>query len=138
MTDINDDELQNIVEKNIAEATGSSLTGDKDIKAYSLIFEALGQQPKIPLAYNFSARVTAALLAKRNKASDLKLFAFIAMGFIIFMVATYFYLNSINSAPTSTLLVSLIKYKWILLFGIAALCIIQFLDKKMSELLIDR
>jgi len=133
MTDINDDELQEMVEKSIADATGSSLTGDKDIKAYTLIFEALAHQPKIPLAYNFSAKVTAALLAKRNKASDLRLFAFIAMGFIIFMIATYFYLNSINSAPTSAFLVSLIKYKWMLLFGIAALSIIQFLDKKMSE-----
>ncbi|MEO5996784.1 MAG: hypothetical protein ABIN89_08630 [Chitinophagaceae bacterium] len=132
MKDINDDELQEMVEKNIVNATGSSSIDDKDVNAYSLIFEALSQQPEMPLAYNFPATVTAALLAKKNRVSDLKLFVLIAISFIILMIASYFYLN-INSASTSQVVLNLLKYKWILLFGIAALSIIQFLDKKMAE-----
>jgi len=96
-----------------------------------LLFEALGQEPEIALSDHFSARVTATILARKNRTSDLRLFVLLLTGFIIFLLGAYFYLDTI-SAPTQ-LIAALSKYKWIMFFGVAALCIIQVLDQKLTN-----
>ncbi len=141
MNEMNDEAIQEMNDEAMQEMMESRLKGlkdrppvdNEDLQAYSLLFEALGKEPAIPLRTAFSSKVTARILARENRAADLKIYALVGFGLMALLSGAYMYLDSLDFLPTSSLAVFLIKNKGALVFSIVTLLVVQVLDKSLIQ-----
>lgn len=132
MKELNDQAIQELLEKRTASSNAEiNSTDDNDFKTYQLLFEALEKKPAMKLSDDFSAKVIDMLQAKKARAYDLKLYFTLAVILIAFLAGSYFYLIGMNTESSSNSIVALLKFKWILLFGVAMFSVFQFLDQKL-------
>lgn len=102
-----------------------------DIKAYQTVFNALKHEPELALSSSFAEKVVLLALEKQNSKSTIREYFWIGFGiflmliaFIVAIVLTKFKLNM-------GFLNGLSSFKGLILFGLAFIGGLHWLDKKL-------
>jgi hypothetical protein len=134
MNDLNDEKIQQLLEKGLPPSgEDMSLAASEDFKAYKLLFDALEREPSAGLSLRFAATVTGKIKAKENRRQDIKLHLLVIVLLITGIACAYFSLIMLNKEYAAQLITTLDNSKWILLFTLSVICIVQFLDKKLIK-----
>jgi hypothetical protein len=127
MMKLTDEELQKLLEsKSFSHA---SLDVNEDAKLYELVFEELSKEPDYVLPEGFSYTVTEKIWQQHRRKSlitpNAVLFASILAALLI-SAGTILY---INAAMLVDVLTVLIQFKWIILFSLMVLILIEIGDR---------
>jgi hypothetical protein len=127
MIEMNDDELQQWLDNKQPLPKSDELSNDA--KAYSTLFEALGDEPANGLPYDFTAKVTRHIAADIKRGNELRSNLLVAAIFVAVVAIICGIIAIVNPATTSTLL----QYKWILLLLPIVFMAIQYFDQKLVK-----
>ena len=134
MNELNDEKIQQLLEKGLSPSgEDMPLTASEDFKAYKLLFDALEKEHPTGLSPRFAASVTGKIKAKENRRQDIKLHLLVIVLLITGIAGAYFSLIMLNKEYAAQLITTLDNSKWILLFVLSVIGIIQFLDKKLVK-----
>lgn len=122
---INEEELQKSIE------TGSAAEANAaDVDAYKKVFRALRKEPEIALSHNFADKIIARIIEKqkREEAKDLFWFGTGLFFLIVAFIATILYTGfSMNLG----FLKDMSGYAGLLIFGIAFILVLHWIDKRI-------
>lgn len=121
----NEEELQKKIEMN-----PSVDSDDIDAKSYQLVFRALKKEPSAELSRNFEERIIQLVLEKRRREARRDSFGF---GFGIFMMLITLIVAIAFTGFSLELgfLKAMSDYKGLVVFGIAFVIFLNWLDKKL-------
>jgi hypothetical protein len=106
------------------------LADQEDVKAYKQLFSLLSTVPESSLPANFSGKVVDKIQARRNKADNR--IHYLLIGFLTFLaIAGAVYI--INEDVLSVLGSIMYKFKWLIVFSVAAFIGIQYMDGKLVK-----
>ena len=127
MKKLTDEEIQQLLDSK--SYTPASLDLNEDAKLYKLVFEELNKEPDFTLPEDFSFSVTEKIWQQSNR------YSFITPNVILFVSILAALLIStgtmayINPAMLMNALAVGIQFKWIILFGLAILALVEIGDK---------
>lgn len=125
---LHEEELQKKIE------SGENPQGDElDVKAYREVFHALNHDRGFELPANFTDRVVAKVMGKRKKDSSRDMWWF---GIGIFLIVIAFVVAVVFTGFKMDLgfLRGIADYKGLVIFGIAFIAFLNWLDKKLIHL----
>jgi len=134
MKKLNDEEIQRLLERG-EEDPQVELSPEqaKEIETYRVLFSALKEELPNSLSYNFAAKVAEQVQAKTRRkialTSYLLAITLIIGGFVSF----YFAISNFQKGFTVQLINAISPYRWILIFFLSSLFVIQFLDQKFVK-----
>jgi hypothetical protein len=119
---IRDEELQNEIEK--AGSAGDGL----DAQSYKRVFNALKKEPEFQLSGNFADKVIARIEVKKESSGD---FFWIASGIVAFVVTAIVSVVLTDFKFTFGAFKFITGYPGLIVFGIAFILGLHWLDKKL-------
>lgn len=134
MKAFSDEEIQKMLEQQEFIAK-EELSPDqqKEIDAYTFLFQELKKEPLGSLYYGFSAKVVSKIEVKKSFISDIKVYVFAAILFVLSITGTY-YLSLYIGHPFNIQLTHTIwPYKWIIIFISITLVLVQYIDQKLIK-----
>jgi hypothetical protein len=131
MKKLTDEEIQKLLEQSLN--IPDELDGDDDTKAYQLLFDGLREEPEAGLPYNFSKKVVAQVQHARNHRQDVKLYVFMAIGIVFGVAIVAAFIAVFNYKAGVQLVTILDTYKWVVIFMIAGVLGIQYLDQGLLK-----
>lgn len=133
MKELNDDDIQNLLEKGLGDTDKIPTTNQDDLKAYQILFDGLKQEPAEGLPFNFAAKVSASIKAKLTRKADIKLYTWAAiMGIAGFGIA-YAVLVVYSKNAASQFYTAISAYKWAFVLALTCFLAIQYLDQKLVK-----
>ncbi|CAM4248087.1 hypothetical protein SAMN06265348_10721 [Pedobacter westerhofensis] len=115
MEELNDDELQDFLDRsigNIEHTSGEKATAD--LLAYQDLFKALQTEPVQGLPLSFASNVKWKLQKGLNRKSDLRFNILAAIIVMLSLLLAYGLLQLISQATAALVLSMVVKFKWVL------------------------
>ena len=115
MEELNDDELQDFLDRsigNIEHTSGEKATAD--LLAYQDLFKALQTEPVQGLPLSFASNVKRKLQEGLNRKSDLRFNILAAIIVMLSLLLAYGLLQLISQATAALVLSMVVKFKWVL------------------------
>jgi len=134
MKKLNDEEIQRLLEHNLAEAGRKDIPADdNDLQMYQLLFTELAKEPQVQLKINLSEEVVRRIQIRKDAKEAFRYYvavtAIIIIGFIYACIAAF----TFNPDTVTMAFTIILKYKWILIFTLISFLIIQLLDKTLVK-----
>lgn len=123
MKKLTDNEIQQLLD----EGRSSSPGDDRELKIYQALYSALRQEPKSGLSYGFAAKVTAEVRVLKEIRRSYKVYVGV-FGIGLTLLALVYWGLSLSQQPYALLL---LKYKWMILFGLAVMMTVRYLDHRL-------
>lgn len=120
-----EDELQKLVE------TGNVDYNNPEAKAYKRVFDSLGRETSFSLPSSFANRVMNVLLAREKRKEIRRDYFWLALGIFGFVIAFAVVFVITDFKFTSGVFSFLSSYGGLIIFGIAFVAILNFLEKKI-------
>ncbi len=127
MKKLTDEEIQKLLESKSYDAISPDLTGEA--KLYELVFKELSKEPDFTLSEDFSYKVTDKIWQQNSLYRFLtpKMIVWISViSALLISTGVILYLNIAIITDIATLL---LNYKWIILFGLAVLALVEACDQ---------
>ncbi len=130
MKEIDDKKLQELLEKGLAgRKTGLTPEEGEDLEVYSMLFEALGDEPRPELPRDFSVKVVAKVRSGKERLAEIRFYIIVTfcclfVGGSAFAVLSRFGVEALVMSYIS-------RYGGILALGTILLLLIQYLDQKL-------
>ena len=118
-----EEELQNLVEK------GLTNESNEDARAYQRIFDALKKEPDFHVSLPFADRIIA-LIEKKEEKRD---YWWMAAGIFLIFIALVVAIVLANIHWTTGVFTFLSGYSGLVIFGIAFILFLQWIDKKVIK-----
>ena len=128
-----DEEIQEWLENGMLPEGKSEPPAREDIALYQQLFQLLGQEPSVTLPADFSSRVVASLQPARRKSGEAVFNYLMAACIVLFFTGMFFILAFMNNDTINQLFGVLVKYKWVCLFGITFIVLLNFFDQKFTR-----
>jgi hypothetical protein len=132
MTTDNDDALQEWLDSADPDRELSDFQA-ADLSSYRLLFELLEEEHADGLPADFSARVVRQVRTRSYLKIPLRWHGLIAFLFAGGLIVGFLMLPVITYAPLAVLLATFWAYKWILLFSLGVIFVIQYLDTSLIK-----
>ena len=123
MVELSDDDIQRLLE------TGGEIEQTKNVQLYQSVFNRLTEQPKLKID-NLASAVVKIIIFRNEWKSFYKS---IVISFVVIMAGSLtliLAINKVNHELTKKILIYLETYKWIILFIILLVVLIEAIDKK--------
>lgn len=134
MDELNDEQIQALLEKGINPATDLfSAAEQEQVDQYSSLFQTLKNEPQYDLPANFASKVSYRIEFKLKRRSDLKFNLFAALGMAAGLIIAYFLLSIIKVEIGNQFLLTVFKFKWLLLIGTMLLIGTLVIDQKVVK-----
>lgn len=134
MKELNDKYIQKILEEGVQQTENNLQNINKDdFEVYQQLFLALKKEPSEGLSYNFSAKIGAKLQARQKVRNSYKFHLSMAFIVVIGFISSYVAMMMIDKEYATTFIPSLFKYKWVFIFSLVALFMIQYFDQRLVK-----
>lgn len=120
-----DDELQKNIEQGV-----EPMGDDLDVHAYRVLFSRLKREPDFHLPINFSDSVVTRVIEKRKREASRE-FLWFGAGMFLLLIAFVVAVALSGFKPNFGFLKNMSSYLGLLIFGVAFILSLQFLDKKI-------
>lgn len=130
MKDIDDKKLQELLEKGLSgRKTGLTPEEGEALEVYSMLFEALGDEPGPALPLDFSVKVVAKVRSRKERMEKIRFYVIVTfcslfVGGSAFAALTRFGIGELLMSYFS-------RYGTILVSGAVLLLLIQYFDQKL-------
>jgi len=132
MSELTDDIIQESLEGNLPLPADLTSSSKKEVEIYQLIFEGLKWEPIALLQPDLSVRIIRRIkLITRIK--DLVFYSLIAVITIAGATAIYYLFELLDKQGADQFAMFTLQYKWIFIYSLSFILIIQYLDQKISR-----
>lgn len=107
---------------------------NKDLETYALLFDTLRKEPQIMIPMDFSRKLSRKIIKEREKVNDYKFYILISIIATFGLAASFFCLSLIDQKTATIFFDTLINYKWIWIFALVVLLLVQLSDQRLSKL----
>ncbi len=122
MKKLTDEQIQAMLEIDLkASADTLSAPEDEQIQCYQSLFQNLNKEPEQGLPFNFASKVTGQLKIKLKKRSDIRFNLLALLGIVLGLLMVYGLLTVVDLTAGNLFLISMLKFKWLLILGTAVL-----------------
>ena len=134
MKKLNDEEIQKMLEQRLS-ISKDDLTEDSkdDMAAYRFLFENLEKEPSEGLPYDFSKNVTRKVQAAVIRRQERKWSIYITLIIIAAFAGISGFMALFNYKATSQLVTVIGQYKWVILFILVSILVIQYADQYLVK-----
>jgi hypothetical protein len=134
MKKLNDEEIQKMLEQHLS-IPKDDLTEDSkdDMAAYQFLFESMEKEPAEGLPYDFSKKVARKVQAQVNSRQERKWSVYITLIIMAAFGGVYGFMALFNYKATSQLTTTMGQYKWVILFALANILVIQYVDQNLIK-----
>ena len=134
MKELDDDGLQEFLSKKLPPAN-KALTEEetKDLTAYKQLFSLLDKEPEEGPSFMFASNVRRKVQIKINKKSDRRFNVMAIVIFLISAVIAFLVITLIDPSAANNVIITVFKFKWILLIGILTFLALQVIDQKLVK-----
>jgi hypothetical protein len=134
MKEDNDKKLQQLIEEGSALPFETfSASDEEDLFAYQTLFNHLKTEPAEGLPYAFAAKVRRAVELKALLKTNTRFYLTAILIFAFVAVTGYFMLALVNKEAGNLALSVILKYKWLLLMGLATFVGLQLFNPSAPE-----
>jgi hypothetical protein len=132
MSEITDDLIQQSLEAGGPLPVDLASSGEKEVEVYRVIFEGLKREPFVSIRPDFSAMVIQKIKTK-DRIGDIGFYSLIAMITVAGMAGIYYVLELLDKESANQYVAFAVHYKWILIYVLCSILIVQYLDQKISR-----
>jgi hypothetical protein len=132
MSELTDDIIQKSLEAGRPLPVELTSTAENEVEVYRLIFEGLKREPFVSIRSDFSAMVIQKI-KKKNRVWDIGFYSLIAMITVASMTGIYYLLELLDKKSANQYVAFTAHYKWILIYILCSILIVQYLDQKISR-----
>jgi hypothetical protein len=129
----NDGEIQKMLEQRLLLNDDATRDSQEDISAYRLLFDALEKEPAGGLSYDFAKKTARKVQAVINRKQERKWYLYTMLIVILAFTAITGFMAVFNYKATSQLINVVGAYKWIILFALASIFVIQYIDQNLVK-----
>jgi hypothetical protein len=116
MKKLTDEQIQAMLEIDLkASADTLSAPEDEQMQRYQSLFQNLNREPEQGLPFNFASKVTGRLKIKLKRRSDIRFNLLALLGIVTGLVIFYSTLTVVDIHSGSLFLLSIIRFKWLLI-----------------------
>lgn len=119
---MNDEALQNQIESGL-------IPDHEDGQAYKHVFNALKQEPEFHVSLSFADRI----LARLNKKEEQRDYWWLAAGIFLVIIALIVTLALTSARWSAGIFTFISGYRGLILFGIAFILALQWIDRKVLK-----
>ncbi len=109
---------------------GKPVSTNADTRAYQRVFEALKQEPEFDLPYQFEDRILQKIEAKAERAERRETYWLVA-GVLLLVLAAFIGAVLVGFKPSFGAFAFLSRYSGLLVFAVAFILLLQWLDRKI-------
>lgn len=118
MKKLTDEQIQALLESELKPSADIlSVLENQQMESYKSLFQKLNAEPQQGLPFNFASKVTHQLKIKLKKRSDIRFNLFALLGIIAGLGMFYGILTVVNFNSGNNFLITMLKFKWLLVFG---------------------
>ncbi|TFF35369.1 hypothetical protein [Mucilaginibacter psychrotolerans] len=122
MKKLTDEQIQAMLEIELrAPADTLSAPEDEQVQRYQSLFQKLNREPEQGLPFNFASKVTGRLKIKLKRRSDIRFNLLALLGIGVGLLLVYALLTVVDLTAGNQFLLSMLKFKWLLILGTAVL-----------------
>jgi hypothetical protein len=132
MSELTDDIIQKSLEAGRPLPVDLTSSAENEVEVYRLIFEGLKREPFVSIRSDFSAMVIQKIKTK-NRVRDIGFYSLIAMITVAGMAGIYYLLELLDKKSANQYVAFTVHYKWILIYILCSILIVQYLDQKISR-----
>jgi len=122
MKKLTDEQIQAMLEIELRTPTDTLFAPEKEqVQAYQSLFKKLNSEPKHGLPFNFASKVTGELKIKLKRRSDIRFNLLALLGMFVGLSMVYGLLTIVDSSAGNQFLISMLKFKWLLILGTVVL-----------------
>ena len=122
MKKLTDEQIQAMLEIELKMPTDTlSSSEDGQVQAYQSLFKKLNREPEQGLSFNFASKVTAQLKIKLKRRSDIRFNLLALLGMFVCLLMVYGLLTVVDYTAGNQFLISVLKFKWLLILGTVVL-----------------
>lgn len=130
MREIDDKKLQELLEKGLTgRKAGLSPDDEEALEVYSMLFEALGDEPVPELPRDFSVKVVAKVRSRRERIAETRFYVIVTFCCLFVGVSSFAALSRFGGGELVMSYIS--RYGTIFVLGTVLLLLIQYLDQKL-------
>lgn len=135
MKKLSEEELQKLLEQGLTENKFNSISEEdkQEFQVYHHLFEILKKEPETGPSYSFSRKVTSALRAEIKSKSMKKFYASLGLISFIGVVGIIGVMLFLDIMYKTELIQMVLAEKWIFIFCMMCLFLIQLADQKMLQ-----
>ena len=132
MSEITDDLIQQSLEAGGPLPVDLTSSAEKDVEIYRVIFEGLKREPFVSIRPGFSTKLIQKIKT-RNRVRDIGFYSLIALTTVAGMAGIYYLLELLDKESANQYVAFIVHNKWILLYVLCSILIVQYLDQKISS-----
>ena len=132
MRDLSDDIIQESLEGGLPLPVELASSCEEEIEVYRLIFEELEREPPMSIRPDLSARVLRKIKTLK-RVRDIGFYLAIVIITVTGMVGMYYLLGFLDKKSAAEFADFMVHYRWLFLYALSFVLIIQYLDQKISS-----
>lgn len=122
MKKLTDEQIQAMLETELRQPANTlSAPEEEQVQRYQSLFQTLNREPKQGLPFNFASKVTGQLKIKLKRRSDIRFNLLALLGIVVGLLSVYGLLTVVDLTAGNQFLISMLKFKWLLMLGTAIL-----------------
>jgi hypothetical protein len=133
MKKLTDEQIQAMLETELKTPNDTLSGEDKQMQRYTDLFQKLNREPEQGLPFNFASKVTMQLKLKLERRSDIRFNLLALLGIIVALLTVYGLLTVVDLTAGNQFLLSMLKFKWLLLLGTIILLGTLMIEQNVVE-----